>query len=205
MFRLYWSNLPVATRPLGGANTLEKFVYERGLAYTGVAGDQHALDLAVCHNPIKCFNQSVDFRRTPKKLLGHYQPARGIIISEFEGVDMPVCHPIPQTSSEVAFDTRRSLISLLRSLGEQLHDDRGDRGGDILKPFIGRQRFSRHMAVNPFHGIGSLERKGPRQRLVERDARRIQIAARVDRAVHSSGLFGCHIGQRAGDHLWRFG
>ena len=45
----------------------------------------------------------------------------------------------------------------------------------------------------------------PRQHLVENDAERVEIAAGIDRAVHPSGLFGRHVGERAGDGLGRLG
>src|SRR6267154_2591055 len=60
------------------------------------------------------------------------------------------------------------------------------------------------MAVDPLHGIGCGKRQRTREHLIERDAEGVEVAAGVDRAVHSSGLFGRHIGERAGDRLgWR--
>ena len=44
------------------------------------------------------------------------------------------------------------------------------------------------MAVHPFHRIGSGEGQRPRQHFVKRDAQRVEIAARIDRAVHPTGL-----------------
>ena len=61
------------------------------------------------------------------------------------------------------------------------------------------------MAVHPFHGIGRREGQNAREHLVERDAEGVEIAAGVDRAVHPPGLFGCHVGKRAGDGLGRLG
>ena len=57
------------------------------------------------------------------------------------------------------------------------------------------------------HSIGSEAAKGrlPGQHLVKGHAERIEVAARIDGAVHSSGLLGRHIGQRAGDDLGRPG
>ena len=81
----------------------------------------------------------------------------------------------------------------------------GDRGRDSLQPLAGRHRLSRDMAVDPLHGIGRGERQGAREHLVERDAERIEVAAGIDRAVHPSGLFGRHVGERAGDGLGRRG
>ena len=55
------------------------------------------------------------------------------------------------------------------------------------------------------HSIGSAALNGSRarQHLVERDAQRVEVAPSIDRAVHSAGLFGRHVGERAGDGLWR--
>ena len=61
------------------------------------------------------------------------------------------------------------------------------------------------VAVHPFHRIGRGERQDARQHLVERDAQRVEVAARIDRAVHPAGLFGRHVGERAGDDLGRLG
>ena len=53
------------------------------------------------------------------------------------------------------------------------------------------------------HPMGSLAREGQRagEHLVEDDAHRIEVAARIDRAVHPAGLFGRHVGERAGGEL----
>ncbi len=61
------------------------------------------------------------------------------------------------------------------------------------------------MAVDPFHRIGRPERQATGEHLIEHDAERIEVAARVDRAVHPSGLFRRHIGERSGDHPRRLG
>ena len=57
--------------------------------------------------------------------------------------------------------------------------------------------------MDPFHRIGGAERQATGEHLVERDAERVEIAARVDRAVHSPGLFWRHISERTGDDLGR--
>ena len=77
--------------------------------------------------------------------------------------------------------------------------------GDLLQPLAGRHRLSGDMAVDPLHGIGRGERQCAREHLVERDAERVEVAAGIDRAVHPPGLFGRHIGERAGDDLGRLG
>ena len=63
----------------------------------------------------------------------------------------------------------------------------------------------RDMAMDPFHRIGRAERQCAGEHLIERDAERIEVAAGIDRAVHPSGLFGGHVGERAGDGLGRLG
>ena len=61
------------------------------------------------------------------------------------------------------------------------------------------------MAVDPIHRIGRRERQTTREHPIEHDAERVEVAARVDRAVHPPGLFRRHIGERAGDHPGRLG
>ena len=69
----------------------------------------------------------------------------------------------------------------------------------------GRRRLPGDVAVHPLHRIRGGERQRAGEHLVERDAERVEIAARVDRAIHPAGLLGRHVGQRAGDRLWRLG
>ncbi len=61
------------------------------------------------------------------------------------------------------------------------------------------------MAVDPFHGIGGGERQNPGEHFVQGDAKRIEIAAGIDRTIHAAGLFGRDIGQGAGNSLRRRG
>ena len=61
------------------------------------------------------------------------------------------------------------------------------------------------MAVHPFHRIGSREGKPTGQHFVKRDAEGVKVAPRIDRAIHSSGLFRRHVGECSGDELGRFG
>ena len=79
------------------------------------------------------------------------------------------------------------------------------RPGSFHGPLIGRNRLPGNMAVHPFHRIGSGEGQRPRQHLVEGDAKRVEIAARIDRAVHPSGLLRRHVGEGAGDLVGRLG
>ena len=77
--------------------------------------------------------------------------------------------------------------------------------GRSFTPLGGRDRPPRDVAVHPLHRIGRGERQWAREHLVEGDAERVEIAAGVDRPVHPSGLFGRHVGERAGDDLRRLG
>ena len=54
--------------------------------------------------------------------------------------------------------------------------------------------------MHPLHRLGRGERQSAGEHLVERDAHRVEVAAGIDRAVHPPGLFGGHVGQRAGNH-----
>ena len=80
-----------------------------------------------------------------------------------------------------------------------------DRGRDIVQPLAGRHRLPRDVAMHPFHRIGRGERQDAGQHLVERDAERVEVAAGIDRAVHASGLFGRHVGERPRNRLGRIG
>ena len=59
--------------------------------------------------------------------------------------------------------------------------------------------------MRPFHGIGGAKGQSTSEHLIEGDAERIEIAAEVDRSVHASGLFGRHVGERAGEGIRRLG
>ena len=71
-------------------------------------------------------------------------------------------------------------------------------GGALGDALGERRRRARDMAVDPPHGVARAERQGAGEHLVEDDAHRIEVAARIDRAVHPAGLFGRHVGERAG-------
>ncbi len=106
---------------------------------------------------------------------------------------------------QIGLDSGRGLVALLCRFGHQLQDDRRKLRGNGRVSFVGRNRPPRNVAVNPFERIGRRERQNPGQHFVERDAERIKIAARIDRAVHPARLLGRHVSQRPGDHLRRIG
>ena len=113
--------------------------------------------------------------------------------------------PLRQATPEIGPDTGRRLVALLGGFGEKLHHGCRERPGDARDLLVGRHRLPRDMAVHPLHRICGAEGELPRQHFVEGDAKCIEIAAGVHRAVHPAGLFRRHVGERARDHLWRGG
>src|ERR1700739_3472021 len=61
------------------------------------------------------------------------------------------------------------------------------------------------MAMDPLHRIRGAERQCAREYLVERDTERVEVAAGIDGAVHPSGLFGRHVGERPRNRLGGIG
>src|SRR6266851_9338427 len=112
--------------------------------------------------------------------------------------------PFRQAPSKISFQPGSGLVALLGVLGEQLHDDCRYRARNTLRPLAGWPRLSCHVAVHQLHWIGSREWETPGQHLVKRHPESIEVAPRIDRAIHSPGLFGCHVGECSGDEL-RFG
>src|SRR5437868_4688767 len=54
-------------------------------------------------------------------------------------------------------------------------------------------------------GVGGGKRQRTRKHLVQDDVQRVEIAAGINRAIHSARLFGRHIGKGAGNDLRRRG
>ncbi len=93
--------------------------------------------------------------------------------------------------------TGTALIPVLRIFGEQLHDEAGQRPGNVRVEIARRLGHDREVAMYEFGLVLDLERQSPRQHLVERDAKRIEIGASVDAAIHATGLFRRDVVQRA--------
>jgi len=81
----------------------------------------------------------------------------------------PQLLPISKAAPKVLFDASCRLVSVLRGLGEQLHDDRGKGDRDALNPLAWRDGVPRDMAMDPLHRITRGEGKTPCQHLVEGD------------------------------------
>ena len=64
-------------------------------------------------------------------------------------------------------------------------------------------RLSRNMTMHPFHRVGSAEGQDAGQHPIERHTKSVEVSAGIDRAVHSPGLFGRHVGECACDNFWR--
>src|SRR5882724_7198276 len=182
-----------------------QFIDDRGFADAGISGDKHQLRRAVVDYAVEAGEQGLYLARPSVQLLGKQQPIGRVVFAKREGVDVPFTLLFGKTVLKITLDASCSLVTLLGGLREQLHDDFGDRNGDILRPFTGRQRLSGDMAVHPLHRIGRGERQGAREHLVERDAERIEVAAGIDRTIHPSGLFGRHVSECTGDSLRRLG
>ncbi len=121
-----------------------------------------------------------------------------------ERIDATMRLPFRQAPSKIGFQAGGSLVALLGVFGEELHGDSRQRLGD-RGALAGRCRLARDVAVDPLQGIGGSERQSARQHLVEGDAEGVEIAARIDRAVHAAGLLGRHVGEGAGNDLGRRG
>jgi hypothetical protein len=61
------------------------------------------------------------------------------------------------------------------------------------------------VTMHQFHRIGYCEGKRSGQHFVKRDSERIEIASRINGAIHSPGLFEHHVIECSGDELRRFG
>jgi len=88
------------------------------------------------------------------------------------------------------------LVAVFGVFGEQFEDNRTDGGIDLFGE--GGDRFG-DVAVDHFHRIGAAEGQVAGEHLVEGDAEGVVVAAVVELAVHSPGLFGGHVGEGAFD------
>ena len=87
--------------------------------------------------------------------------------------------PLRQASPKIGFEARGGLVTFLRILGEELHDDGGQRLGD--PPTIDRRHWlTCNVAVDPFQRIGGGEWERAGQHLIQSDAQRVEIAPGID-------------------------
>ena len=180
-----------------------ELVDHRGFADTGEPGDEHQPGGALSDDALEGSHQRFDLALAPVQPLRDDQTVRRVLGAQREGLDAACRLPGQKTPPKVNRETGGRLVATLGGLGEELHHDRGQAARDALDPLVGRDRLPGDMAVDPLHRISGRERQHPREHLVEGNAQRIEIAAGVDRAVHSPGLFRCHVGERSGDHFGR--
>ncbi|MBB4183391.1 hypothetical protein GGE07_000004 [Sinorhizobium terangae] len=131
---------------------------------------------------------------------------RYVALAQRKRVDALVRLPCLQAMFEIVGDAGGGLVTVLGGLGEELHHDRSNRSRNALRSLVRRHRLAGDMAMDPFHRIRGRERKRPGQHLVQRDTERVEIAARINGAVHATSLLGRHIGKRPRDDLrgfWR--
>ncbi len=94
-----------------------------GLSDTGVSRDKHQLRLAASNDAIKSGEKGIDLAVSPVQPLGSHEAIGSVMIARHEIVDAPLRSPFVEAASQVAFNTRRRLISVLDGLGEELHRD----------------------------------------------------------------------------------
>src|SRR5215813_4149037 len=125
------------------------------------------------------------------------------MFAEWKVVDLAPPLPFGLATAKVVFEASRRLIALFGSLREQLHGDRRDRTRNFLQPLGRRHRPPGEMAVDPFHRLRGDKRQSTGEHSVEGDTERIEVTPGVDGAIHASGLFRRHVGERAGNGLGR--
>ncbi len=91
---------------------------------------------------------------------------------------------------EVGLEPFGLLVAVLGGFGQQLHDNVGYHLGDCRVKLARRQRAPRDMAMHQLQRLARLEWQQAGDHLVERDTERIEVAAMVDRSVHTPGLLG---------------
>ena len=204
MSRLYWSNLPDGEEAARRNQHLVQLVHYRGFADAGITGDEHEFGGALGHDPVERRKQRIDLALPPVQLLRDQQSVRRVVRAQREWIDATMRLPFRQAPPKIGFQARGGLVALLGVLGEELHDDGGQRLGDC-GAIAGRYRLTCDVAVDPLQRVGGSKRQHARKHLVQGDAQRVEIAAGIDRAIHAPGLFGRHVGEGAGNDLRRRG
>src|SRR5262249_22696163 len=170
-----------------------QFVDDGGFADSGIAGNQHQLRPAACYYTIERCKQGLDLARSSVQFLRDEQTIWSVVLARREIRHAPARFPFSQAAPKIALDAGRSLVSFFGSFGEEFHHDGRDTSRHTLYSFVRPHRMPGDVAMYPFKRIGSRERQLTSQHLVERDTEGIEVASRVDRAIHSPGLFGSHV------------
>src|SRR5262249_44386721 len=146
------------------------------------------------HYTIKRRKEGLDLARSPVQFFWDQQTIWSVVLAKREIHNVSVLFPFSEAAPKIALDTGRSLVPFLGGFGEQFHHDRRDTRRHSVDSFVRRRRTPCDVAMHPSKGVGSCERQFTGQHLVKRYAEGIEVAARVDRAIHSPRLFRRHVG-----------
>src|SRR5580704_5591072 len=102
-----------------------QLVHYGRFADTGIPGYQDEFGGALRHHPAECRKQRIDLTLPPVQLLGYQQSVRRVVRTQSERVDAIMRLPVRQAAPKIGFQTRSSLIALLRIVREEPHDDSG--------------------------------------------------------------------------------
>ena len=125
-----------------------------------------------------------------------------VVLAQREGGDVALSFPFRQAPTKISLEADSGLVAFFDGLSQKPRHNRRELCGDL---FINRLWLARNLAVDPFHSIGGSKWQAPRERLVQSDAQGVEIAARINRAIDPTGLFGGHIGEGARNDLRRHG
>ena len=184
---------------------LVQLVDHGGLADAGIAGHEHHLGRALRDDAVERRQQDVDLALAPVELLGDEQPVRRVLGAERKRLDLTGGLQVREAPPQIECEPDGRLVAVLGGLGHELQHDGGELGRHRAHSLARRNRSPRDVAVHPLHRIAGGEGEGSGEHFEEGDSQRIEVAARIDGAVHPPGLFRRHVGERAGDHLRRRG
>jgi hypothetical protein len=191
--------LGCSEQPARWHQRLVQFIDNRGFADAGISRDQHQFRHAALDDAVEGGEQGLDLARSPVQLLRDQQAVGRVILRKREIVDPVPKLPFGKAVPEIPLCAGCGLVTLLGDLGEQPHNELGDRRRHTLEPLAWRHRLSGDMAVHPLHRIGRGKWKRAGEHLIEGDAKCIQVGSGVDRTIHAPGLLGGHVGKCACD------
>src|SRR4051812_12397794 len=100
-----------------------ELIDDGGLADTRVSGNEDQLRRATAYDTLEGGEQDIDLVRSPVQFLWNHQPVWRVVLARLEFVNAAPSLPLSKAAPKITLNTARGLISLLRSLGKQLHDD----------------------------------------------------------------------------------
>src|SRR5262249_17463516 len=118
-----------------------EFVHHGGFANAGIAGDKNQLRPATRNDTVKGRQQHASLARPPIKFFRDQELVRCVVLSKWKFANAAMSLPFGKATPEIACQARGGLIALFYGLGEELHDDGGDRCRDRLNPLSRRHWF----------------------------------------------------------------